>query len=426
MIEPIVRGDKPRVYLIDVTNRDGVQTANIGLSKLQKTMLNHYLDQMGVFQSEFGFPALEHETNYINANLDLQKRGFFKNIRLEGWVRATVEDVYKALKLTKVEHLNISISTSLIMTIGKFGNKINRDDILKMMTEAVDAAREAGVKTIGVNAEDASRTAAEREDQGYDEDYLMKFALAAKKHGADRIRYCDTLGYDHANSIYDSVYMLAKEVQLPIELHCHNDTGYAVANSVEGAMGALDAGVDAYINVTVNGMGERAGNADLVSVILALTKSRGLKDKDVLDPNVDLAMAWKIANYVARSFGVPIPINQVGVGSNAFAHESGIHADGILKDRKNYEIYSPEELGIPNELTLESGRIITTGEYGGLKGLKHVLSKINVDLTPEKERRVLQLVQLGTAHNQKPLLPDELRFIAEYPDEAAKLMTVTP
>lgn len=426
MIEPIVRREKPRVYLIDVTNRDGVQTANIGLSKLQKTMLNHYLDQMGIFQSEFGFPALEHETNYINANLDLQKRGFFKNIRLEGWVRATVEDVYKALKLTKVEHLNISISTSLIMTIGKFGNKINRDDILKMMTEAVDAAREAGVKTIGVNAEDASRTAAEREDQGYDEDYLMKFALAAKKHGADRIRYCDTLGYDHANSIYDSVYMLAKEVQLPIELHCHNDTGYAVANSVEGAMGALDAGVDAYINVTINGMGERAGNADLVSVILALTKSRGLKDKDVLDPNVDLAMAWKIANYVARSFGVPIPINQVGVGSNAFAHESGIHADGILKDRKNYEIYSPEELGIPNELTLESGRIITTGEYGGLKGLKHVLSKINVDLTPEKERRVLQLVQLGTAHNQKPLLPDELRFIAEYPDEAAKLMTVTP
>ncbi|HHY19047.1 MAG TPA: homocitrate synthase [Firmicutes bacterium] len=426
MKEPKVRGDKPRVYLIDVTNRDGVQTANIGLSKLQKTMLNHYLDQMGIFQSEFGFPALEHETNYINANLDLEKKGFFENIRLEGWVRATVEDVHKALKLTKVEHLNLSISTSLIMTVGKFGNKMNRDDILKMMTEAVDAAREAGVKTIGVNAEDASRTAAEREDHGYDEDYLLKFALAAKQHGADRIRYCDTLGYDRANSIYDSVYMLAKEVQLPIELHCHNDTGYAVANSVEGAMGALDAGVDAYINVTVNGMGERAGNADLVSVILALTKSRGLRNRDILDPNVDLTMAWKISNYVARSFGVPIPINQVGVGSNAFAHESGIHADGILKDRKNYEIYSPEDLGIPSELTLESGRIITTGEYGGMKGLRHVFEKMGMDIPVEHERRLLHLVQLATAHNQKPLLPDELRFIAEYPDEAAKIMTVTP
>lgn len=426
MREPVVRGDKPRVYLIDVTNRDGVQTANIGLSKLQKTMLNHYLDKMGIFQSEFGFPALEHETNYINANLDLEKKGFFKNLRLEGWVRATAEDVYKALKLTKVEHLNLSISTSLIMTIGKFGNKLNRDDILVMMTEAVDAARQAGVKSIGVNAEDASRTAAEREDHGYDEDYLLKFGLAAKKHGADRIRYCDTLGYDHGQSIYDSVNMLAREVQLPIELHCHNDTGYAVANSVEGAMGALDAGVDAYINVTVNGMGERAGNADLVSVILALTKSRGLKNKDILDPKVDLSMAWTIANYVARSFNVPIPINQVGVGSNAFAHESGIHADGVLKDRNNYEIYAPEELGIPCNLTLESGRTITTGEYGGLKGLQHVYGKIGIELPKDIERRILHLVQLGTAHNQKPLLPDELRFIAEHPDEAAKLMTVTP
>jgi len=294
------------------------------------------------------------------------------------------------------------------------------------MTEAVDAAREGGVKSIGVNAEDASRTAAERDDQGYDEDYLLKYALAAKKHGADRIRYCDTLGYDHTQSIYDSVHMLAKEVQLPIELHCHNDTGYAVANSVEGAMGAIDAGVDAYINVTVNGMGERAGNADLVSVILALIKSRGLRTKDILDPKIDLTMAWKIANYIARSFHLPIPINQVGVGGNAFAHESGIHADGVLKNRKNYEIYSPEELGIPDELTLQSGRIITTGEYGGLKGLKHVYNKIGVELPAEMERRILHLVQVATAHNQLPLLPDELRFIAEYPDEAALLMTVNP
>ena len=137
-------------------------------------------------------------------------------------------------------------------------------------------------------------------------------------------------------------------------------------------------------------------------------------------------MAWKIANYAARSFGVPIPINQVGVGSNAFAHESGIHADGILKDRKNYEIYEPEELGIPSGFTQESGRIITTGEYGGLKGLKHVYSKIGLDIPADKERRILNLVQLATAHNQKPLLPDELKLIAEYPEEVAKILTVTP
>lgn len=146
-----------------------------------------------------------------------------------------------------------------------------------MMTEAVACAKELGIESIGVNAEDASRTEPYTQDKRYDEDYLIRFALAAKEHGADRFRYCDTLGYDRTVSIYDSVKRIAEAVQMPIELHCHNDLGYAVANSVEGAMGALDAGVDAYINTTVNGMGERAGNADLVSVLLALRKSRGCR-----------------------------------------------------------------------------------------------------------------------------------------------------
>ena len=145
-----------------------------------------------------------------------------------------------------------------------------------------------------------------------------------------------------------------------------------------------------------------------------------------MDPKIDLTKAWKIANYVARSFQVPIPINQVGVGANAFAHESGIHADGVLKNRKNYEIYSPEELGIPSELTLESGRIITTGEYGGIKGMRHVYSKMGVELPADLERRILHLVQIATMHNQQPLVEDELKFIAEYPEEAALLMTVIP
>ncbi|MBO8126254.1 MAG: homocitrate synthase [Firmicutes bacterium] len=404
---------------MDVTNRDGVQTARISLSKLQKTMVNIYLNQMGIHQSEMGFPALEHERNYIEANLRLQEKGLLSPIILSGWCRAKAEDVEIALKYTRLKHLNLSISTSQIMTQGKFGGRMTRSDVIKMMTEAVALAKEKGVETVGVNAEDASRT-----DERYDEDYLIEFALAAKEAGADRIRYCDTLGYDRTVSIYDSVHRLAKAVQLPIELHCHNDLGYAVANSVEGAMGAVDAGVDAYINTTVNGMGERAGNADLVSVILALTKSRGLKDSGILDPKVNLKMAWKIANYVANAFGQPIAINQVGVGANAFAHESGIHADGMLKDRNNYELYGPEELGIGEIEVKRIGRVITTGEYGGTKGLMYVLDQLGIEVDDPKE--TLRLVQYAWQHNQMELTPDEIWLIANYPEEVRQLLTVTP
>ncbi|NLM70293.1 MAG: homocitrate synthase [Firmicutes bacterium] len=415
---------KNKIYIIDVTNRDGVQTAFIGLSKLQKTMLNVYLSEMGVYQSEIGFPALQHEWNYINANLELAKKGAMGEMRLQGWVRASVEDVERAVKYTNIKHLNLSISTSQIMTDGKFGGRLTREDVLKMMTEAVACAKEAGIETIGVNAEDASRTEVYTKDKRYDEDYLIRFAMAAKEHGADRIRYCDTLGYDRTVSIYDSVKRIAEAVQIPIELHCHNDLGYAVANSVEGAMGAIDAGVDAYINTTVNGMGERAGNADLVSVILALKKSRGMQDLDILDEKIDLTKAWKVCNYVSMAFGQPIPINQVGVGKNAFAHESGIHADGMLKDRRNYELYSPDELGIEPHEIRPLGRIITTGEYGGVKGLRHVYSQLGMEL--ENERDILRLVQYAALHNQAPLTNDELLFIAKYPEEVEKILTVDP
>ncbi|PJC48302.1 MAG: homocitrate synthase, partial [Candidatus Omnitrophica bacterium CG_4_9_14_0_2_um_filter_42_8] len=147
-----------KIYLIDVTNRDGVQTAKLGLAKLQKTMINIFLNDMGVFGSEFGFPVTRHETNYLNANIELVKMGVLKPIVLSGWVRAIKDDVKKACEMTDVENLNLSISTSEQMTSGKFlGNK-TRDDILLMMTDAVDLARKKKLKIVGVNAEDASRT----------------------------------------------------------------------------------------------------------------------------------------------------------------------------------------------------------------------------------------------------------------------------
>jgi homocitrate synthase NifV len=409
---------KNKIYLIDVTNRDGVQTSRICLSKLQKTMINLYLNEMGVFQSEFGFPVTRHETNYLNANLELASEGVLFPIRLGGWLRATPADVETAFKLVPVlKHLNISISTSEQMILHKFKGKLDHVSVIKEMGEALKAARKKGAESVGVNAEDASRTKM---------DYLIEFAAAAKEAGADRLRYCDTLGYDTPFSIYERVHHLAGEVKLPIEVHCHNDLGMVVANSLAGAKAANDAGQDAYINTCVNGMGERAGNADLVSVILAVRYGSGLKEYQ-LDERIDLKIAWKICKYASYAFGVPIPINQPGVGANAFAHESGIHADGALKDRRNYELYDFEELGRGEPEIIETGRKITAGEYSGIKGFRNVYEKLEVEFRSDQEAtEVLELVRYANVHNQRPLVDEELKFIAKHPDIARRIFTMSP
>jgi homocitrate synthase NifV len=189
----------------------------------------------------------------------------------------------------------------------------------------------------------------------------------------------------------------------------------------------VEAGVEAYINTTINGYGERCGNCDLVSTILALKFSHGLREKVHLDEHVNLKMAWKIARYASYAFGIPIPINQPGVGANAFAHESGIHADGALKDRRNYELYDPEDVGRGEPELLQTGRIITTGEYGGIKGFRHVYDNLGIHFKSDAEaRRILELVQYANLHTQKPLTDDELRFIASYPEVAKKILTATP
>jgi len=407
-----------KIYIIDVTNRDGVQTAHLGLAKLEKTMINIYLNQMGIFQSEAGFPCTRHEINYLNANMILVEKGVLSPIRISGWMRAVVSDVEDAFKnVPKLKHVNLSISTSEQMIIGKFMGKMDFKGVVKTMVEAVKAAKALGAETVGVNAEDASRTKIEN---------LIEFTLAAKEAGADRIRYCDTLGYDTPFTIYEKIYKLAESVKMPIELHCHNDLGMAVACSVAGAKAAIDAGVDAYINTTINGMGERTGNADLVSCILAVKYGAGM-EKYKLDERINLKMAWKIAHYASYAFKVPIPINQVGVGKNAFAHSSGIHVDGALKDRRNYELYDFEELGRGEPEIVETGRMIILGEYSGIKGLRNVYGKLEIEFKDDEEaRKILELARYANVHKQKPVTEDELIFIAKYPEEARLIMTMTP
>jgi isopropylmalate/homocitrate/citramalate synthase len=401
----------PAIHFLDVTNRDGVQTARTGLSKFGKTMINFYLARLGVAQSELGFPFLFHEVPYIRANVALAAAGAFGDLRLSGWCRAIPADVHSAAPLG-LRHYNLSISTSDQMIEHKFRGRLDRAAIITDMTAAVRAAKQAGAETVGVNAEDGSRTG---------DAFLKEFALAAREAGADRVRYCDTIGGDSPERIRERFARLAGAVSIPVETHCHNDLGMAVANSVSGALGDLDAGQDAWINTCVNGIGERSGNADLLSCILACLHAFGVSGRAEIGDPVDLSWARRFALWASYAFGQPLPQNQPGTGRNAFAHESGIHADGALKDRHNYELYDDDTLGpFPADWHAAAGRVVLTGEYGGMAGFRHVLDGLGIEAGDDADL-VFRLVQLCASATGKPLTDDELRLIAAYPRELSLL-----
>ena len=407
----------PSIHFLDVTNRDGVQTARTGLSKFGKVMVNFYLGRLGVAQSEIGFPFLFHEVPYVRACIALAEAGAFGELRLSGWCRAVSADVEAAVAVqasgVALRHYNLSISTSDQMIAHKFRGKLDRAAIIGEMTAAVAVARAGGAQTIGVNAEDGSRT---------DEGYLTEFALAARDAGASRVRYCDTIGGDSPGRIRERFAKLASAVGIPVETHCHNDLGMAVANSVSGALGDLDAGQDAWVNTCVNGIGERAGNADLLSCILAFSYGFGVADTATLGDRLDLSWARRFGLWASYAFGQPLPPAWPGVGRNAFAHESGIHADGALKDRANYELYDDSVLGpFPADWYTRQGRVVLTGEYGGKAGFRHVLDGLGVTVPDGDEDLVFSLVQLCASATGKPLTDDELRLIAGYPQQLALL-----
>jgi isopropylmalate/homocitrate/citramalate synthase len=409
------------VHFLDVTNRDGVQTARTGLSKFGKTMVNFYLGRLGVAQSEIGFPFLFHEVPYVRANVALAEKGAFGSLRLSGWCRAVTDDVTAAVAVVPearpgargLRHYNLSISTSDQMIARKFRGRLDREAVITEMTAAVAAAHDGGAETIGVNAEDGSRT---------DDGFLLEFALAARDAGASRVRYCDTIGGDSPERIRERFAKLAAAVQLPIETHCHNDLGMAVANSVSGALGDLDAGQDAWVNTSVNGIGERAGNADLLSCLLAFRHGFDIADRAEIGDPVDLSWARRFALWASYAFGQPLPQGQPGSGRNAFAHESGIHADGALKDRRNYELYDEETLGpFPHDWQAREGRVVLTGEYGGMAGFRHVMDALGIDVPSGQEDLTFRLVQLCASATGRPLTDDELRLIAGYPEQLALL-----
>ena len=176
------------------------------------------------------------------------------------------------------------------------------------------------------------------------------------------------------------------------------------------------------MNTCINGIGERAGNADLISCILAFSHAFGVAGGVSIGGPIDLSWARRFGLWASYAFGQPLPAAWPGVGRNAFAHESGIHADGALKNRDNYELYDDSALGpFPHDWHTREGRVVLTGEYGGKAGFRHVLDGLGVAVDPGEEDLVFSLVQLCASATGKPLTDDELRLIAGYPHELALL-----
>jgi homocitrate synthase NifV len=259
--------------------------------------------------------------------------------------------------------------------------KLIRDKgwVLSQLTKAVEHAKRKGLY-VCVGAEDASRA-----DMGF----LSEYGALAAKHGADRIRFSDTVGVLDPFQIYDKVSELVKEFSLPVEVHTHNDFGLATANALAG----LRAGA-AYVSTTVLGIGERAGNAALEEVALA---TRHIMK---LNCGVDASRLAKLCSYVAKVSGRPIPSGKPVVGGRIFSHESGIHADGVLKDPLSYEAYPPEEVGLSREIAI--------GKHSGRAALMHRFAKLDIDLSLEDAESMLAEVRCISVGLKRSLDDEEL------------------
>jgi len=364
-----------KIYIDDTTLRDGEQTAGVVFANPEKIQIAKLLAEIGVHQIEAGIPAMGgDEKEAIRAIVEL---GLPCSIL--GWNRAVVSDVQHSLDCG-VDAVAISISSSDIHIRNKL--RKSREWVLDAVKRSVDFARDHGLY-VSVNAEDASRS---------DPEFLVMFARVAKERGADRLRYCDTVGMMDPFGTYEQVKMLIDEVGLPIEMHTHNDFGMATANALAG----IRAGAT-YVNTTVNGLGERAGNAALEEVVMAL------KYLDRQDVGIDTTRLRELAEYVSQASGRFLPTWKAIVGDQIFTHESGIHADGVLKDPRNYEAFPPEAVGLTRQLII--------GKHSGSAALLHKFHEFGIELTRQEAADILGLARSMSVELKRPLFDKELVYI---------------
>jgi 2-isopropylmalate synthase len=386
--------EKERIIIFDTSLRDGEQCPGASLSIQEKVEIARQLEKLGVDVIEAGFPIsspLQFEA--------VQKIAADSTVTIAGLARAKEVDVkaaYDALRDAGKPRIHTFSSTSDIHILGKFGDDRyghtlaeKRKMVIKMTIDAVTYAKTL-VDDVEFSAEDAGRT-----DIGYLAD-VVEAAIAA---GAGTVNIPDTTGYTLPSEFGRKIAELKKRVKnidkAIISVHCHNDLGLAVANTLS----AIENGAR-QVECTINGIGERAGNASLEEIVMAL-KVRG--DIAPYYTNINTREIYNSSRMVSAYTGIVVQPNKAIVGDNAFAHESGIHQDGVLKNRQTYEVMTPESVGV-------SRTKIVLGRHSGRHGLKARMHELGYNLSEDELQTVYKRF-VDLADKKKEIYDDDLRTI---------------
>ncbi|GAA4279756.1 2-isopropylmalate synthase [Gaetbulibacter aestuarii] len=349
------------VQIFDTTLRDGEQVPGCKLNTEQKVIIAEQLDKLGVDVIEAGFPV--SSPGDFRSVEEISK--IVKNATVCGLTRSVENDIQvaaEALKYAKKPRIHTGIGTSDSHIKHKF--KSNREAIIERAVKAVSYAK-SFVEDVEFYAEDAGRT---------DNDYLARICEEAIKAGATVLNIPDTTGYCLPSEYGAKIKYLKENVKgiekAILSCHCHNDLGLATANSIEGVINGAR-----QIECTINGIGERAGNTALEEVVMILKQHPYLN----LDTNINTQMLYGLSQLVSDRMGIYTQPNKAIVGANAFAHSSGIHQDGVIKNRETYEIIDPKDVGVTASaivLTARSGRAALAYRA---KNVGYELTKLQLD-----------------------------------------------